>query len=167
MYKRAQGNCDFLIGIVGCPPSDCASGYEPSTLSLIWRNLTPFWAEKALPIGPNFGPKKPRTDLREVQTRDYSCSWMRSLTAFGVGARHRRAGVNCKAHLILRLPGADFHGRLLDVALVLGLQDRRSKAEDCGSHGAGLSTLMAGRYEKPQSQRRANTLSLQKPSCEK
>jgi hypothetical protein len=21
-------------------------GYEPSTLSLIWRNLTPFWAEK-------------------------------------------------------------------------------------------------------------------------
>jgi hypothetical protein len=34
-------------------------GYEPSTLSLIWRNLTPFWAEKTLPIGPNFGPKKP------------------------------------------------------------------------------------------------------------
>jgi hypothetical protein len=32
-------------------------GYEPSTLSLIWRNLTPFWAEKALRIGPNFGPK--------------------------------------------------------------------------------------------------------------
>lgn len=32
--------------------------YEPSTLLLIWRNLTPFWAEKALPIGPNFGPNK-------------------------------------------------------------------------------------------------------------
>ena len=32
-------------------------GYEPSTLSLIWRNLTSFWAVKVLLIGPNFGPK--------------------------------------------------------------------------------------------------------------
>jgi hypothetical protein len=30
--------------------------YEPSTLSLIWRNLTPVLGRKYLPIGPNFGP---------------------------------------------------------------------------------------------------------------
>ncbi len=43
-------------------------GYEPSTLSLIWRNLTPVWAEKTLPIGPNFGPKKSTAD-KEQATR--------------------------------------------------------------------------------------------------
>ena len=32
-------------------------GYEPSTLSLIWRNLTSFWVEKGALSGPNFGPK--------------------------------------------------------------------------------------------------------------
>ena len=42
---------------VGVDLNHRSLGYEPSTLSLIWRNLTPFWPENSLLVGPDFGPK--------------------------------------------------------------------------------------------------------------